>query len=178
MDREDAKDLIRDAVPPGGAAWADLGAGDGTFTRALAELLGPSAKVYALDCDPRAIAALERLAKEIPAVRPVLADFEGAIHPPQGDGEALDGLLFANSLHFAADARSVLARLVPWLRPGGRVVLVEYDRRPSSRWVPHPIPAESWPPLAAATGLSRPLVVARQRSAFGGDLYVGVAERI
>lgn len=177
MDRNDAKELLADAVPSGGSAWADLGAGDGTFTRALVELLGPEARVHAIDRDRRAVAELERLAKRLPGVRPRLADFSSPMDPPEGDEGTLDGLLLANALHFVADAPVVLARLVRWLRPGGRVVLVEYDRRPASRWVPHPIPAEDWPALARAAGLSRPAVVARRRSAFGGDLYVAIADR-
>jgi len=178
MDVNDAEDLLRDAVPSGGREWADLGAGEGTFTRALAALLGPTARVHALDSDRRAVTALERLAKQVPNVEPRLADFARAIDPPGGGEGLLDGLLLANSLHFVADAPVVLGRLARWLRPGGRVVLVEYDRRAASRWVPHPIPAETWPALAVGAGLARPAVVARRRSAFGGDLYVAVADRV
>jgi hypothetical protein len=65
---------------------------------------------------------------------------------------ALDGMLSANALHFVRDAESVLPQLAAWLRPGGRVVLIEYDRRPASRWVPYPIPIERLPTLAAAAG--------------------------
>lgn len=177
MDANEAEDLLRDVVPPEGRAWADLGAGEGTFTRALAEILGPGARIHAMDRDARAIAALERLAKRMPGVRAQRADFSRPADSPEGEDGLLDGILLANALHFVADAPAVLARLVRWLRPGGRVVLIEYDRRPASRWVPHPIPAGDWPALAREAGLSRPSVVARRRSAFGGDLYVAIAER-
>jgi len=76
MDTRDAVALLGGAVPRGPAVWADLGAGAGTFTRALAELLGPEARIYAVDRDPRAVAALERwAAKHTPTVVAVAADF-------------------------------------------------------------------------------------------------------
>jgi len=83
----------------------------------------------------------------------------------------LDGMIFANALHFVRDADIVLARLASRVRPGGRVVFVEYDRRASSRWVPYPIPADRLPALAASAGLSAPVITATRPSAFGGNLY-------
>jgi hypothetical protein len=59
-----------------------------------------------------------------------------------------DGMLLANSLHFVRDAAAVLARLAARVRPGGRVVLVEYDKRRASPWIPYPIPprgSRRWP---------------------------------
>lgn len=41
---------------------------------------------------------------------------------------------------------------VALIRDGGRVIVVEYDRRVPSRWVPYPIHASHWPQLAAAGG--------------------------
>ena len=46
-----------------------------------------------------------------------------------------------------------LARLVAWLRPGGRVVLVEYDHRRANPWVPYPIGIAKLPALAKAAQL-------------------------
>jgi SAM-dependent methyltransferase len=110
-------------------------------------------------------------------VIPVRADFMQPFELPGGGDGTFDGMLFANALHFAPEPERVLARLARWLRPGGRVVVVEYDRRPASRWVPFPIPAERFPSLAGSAGLSRPFIVATRPSAFGGDLYVAVADR-
>ena len=107
----------------------------------------------------------------------VHADFTGEFELPGVRANGLDGLLFANSLHFARDAAEVLARLVVWLRPGGRAVVVEYDQRRSSQWVPYPIPPARWNELAEAAGLSRPTVTASRPSQFGGSLYAAVAEK-
>jgi SAM-dependent methyltransferase len=174
----EAVGLIAEAIPRGAGTWVDLGAGDGTFTRALVELLGPDSRIYAVDRDARALAALMRWAKTNASnVIPVVADFAGSFDLPGLDEAMLEGMLFANALHFVRDTDVVLARLAAWLRPGGRVVLVEYDRRASSRWVPYPIPVDRLPALAASAGLSTPVITATRPSTFGGNLYVATADR-
>jgi SAM-dependent methyltransferase len=155
--------------------WADVGSGDGTFTRALIQLLGREARVYAIDRDARALASLQRWAARDRATVIVLeADFTRGLELP----EPLDGLLVANALHFVRDAHVVLARLVRLLRPGGRVVVVEYDRRAANQWVPYPISSNRLPELAAAAGLSEPTITATRPSAYGGTLYVAAADRV
>ena len=178
MNTRDARDLIAEAIPRPGGTWADLGAGDGMFTRALVGLLGPTSRIYAVDRDARAVAALERWASTDAAnVIPVAADFTSPTLPGL-EGSVLDGMLLANALHFVREAETVLARLAAWLRPGGRVVLVEYDRCRANPWVPYPIPAARLQGLAAASGLSPPVIMARRPSAFGGVLYAAAAERL
>lgn len=179
VDTGDAVALIEGAIPRRPGTWADIGAGDGTFTRALVELLGPSSRIFAVDRDAPALAALGRWAKSAGAnVVTVVADFSRAFELPGPDRPALDGMLLANSLHFVRDAEAALARLARWLRPGARLVLVEYERRRASRWVPYPISTERLPPLAAAAGLSTPVVTATRPSAFGGNLYVATFDRM
>lgn len=171
--------LIAGAVPRRPATWADLGAGSGTFTRALVELLEPSSRIYAVDRDADRVAALARLAGRRPGVEviAVAADFTRPFELPDPGCVPLDGMLLANALHFVPDAGAVLARLVQRLRPGGRVVLLEYDGRPPSPWVPYPIPATRLPRLAAAARLGSFTITATRPSAYGGILYVALAER-
>jgi SAM-dependent methyltransferase len=174
VNTSEAVALIEAAIPRERGTWADVGAGDGTFTRALAQLLGPNARIYAVDRDARALASLRRWAARDGAnVVPVEADFTRPLELP----EPLDGLLVANALHFVRDADVVLAQLATLLRPVGRVVIVEYDRRAASRWVPYPIPSDRLPALTASAGLSAPAITATRPSAFGGILYVAAADR-
>ncbi len=178
MNDRDAVALIAGAVPQRAGVWADIGAGDGTFTRALAERLGPEGRVYAVDRDARALGALERrVAGAAAAVIVVRADFTRPFALPGVAAPRLDGLLLANALHFVSDADAVVGRLAGWLRPGGHVVLVEYDGRRANRWVPYPIPIARLGDLAHAAGLTAPEISATRPSAFGGVLYVAVAER-
>lgn len=175
MNTPEAVALIDAAVPRGTKTWADVGAGDGTFTRALVELLGRDARIYAVDRDAHALASLRRWATRAGAdVVPAEADFTAPLELP----EVLDGLLIANALHFVRDAEVVLARLVSLVRLGGRVVIIEYDRRGASRWVPYPISPTRLTELAAAAGLTTPRVTATRASAYGGSLYVAAAERV
>jgi ubiquinone/menaquinone biosynthesis C-methylase UbiE len=179
VDTHEAVALIADAVPRGAATWADLGAGDGTFTRALVELLGPGTRIYAVDRDARTLAMLRHwAAREGANVVAVEGDFTRSLELPGLGDTRLDGLLLANALHFVRDADVVLARLATLVRPGGRVVIVEYDRRAANRWVPYPISIARLPALTAAAGLSTPAITATRPSAFGGILYVAAADRL
>jgi len=174
MTTREAAALLRPAVPGREGSWADFGAGSGTFTKALVALLGPQTRVLAVDRDRGALERLERWARgAAPGVTTVAADFAA----PLPSLALFDGMLFANSLHFVAPAAEVLARLSRRLRPGGRVVLIEYDGREPSRWVPYPLPAARWPELARAASLVSPTVLSRRPSAYGGDLYVATADK-
>jgi SAM-dependent methyltransferase len=176
MTPSEAVELLAPAISTRGGVWADLGAGEGTFTRALVQLLGASSQIYAVDRDADAVEALKLWARTAAAsVLPVIGDFARSFDPPAN--VLLDGMLFANSLHYVRDPSVVVGRLAALIKPGGRVVIVEYDRREANRWVPYPIPVAVLPKLTAAAGLSTPTVVARRPSLYQGEMYVAWAER-
>lgn len=179
MDARDAIRLLESAVPRGAARWADLGAGSGTFTAALGSILGPGSCIYAVDNDAGAVTQLSRLrlASGVEIV-PIHADLEQLAELRALDEAPLDGMLFANSLHFVADAERVLKDAVSRLKVGGRVVVVEYDQREASRWVPYPISPQRLGQLAKGARLSVPTVTTTQPSRYAGTLYVAVAERL
>ena len=136
MDHTDAYTLIRAGVPDEGGVWADLGAGSGVFTRALADLLGPEGRVFAVDRQPIRPAEREpRWAR----VELVQADFTRTLELPP-----LDGLLMANALHFARRHERVLRGLVRHLKPGGTFLLRRI--RPLER---QPVDSFSGSPLGA-----------------------------
>lgn len=167
--------LIAGAIDPAeGGRWADLGAGAGAFTLALADLLGPAADLIAVDLDGGALAWLDaELRRRFPSARlqTLRQDFRDPL--PIGAG-ALDGVLAANSLHFLADRGSVLAAVRRLLRPGGRLVVVEYDADRGNPWVPHPFSFPRWQVEAAAAGFDVPRLVGRVPSRFLGAIYAAV----
>src|SRR5262245_27417785 len=181
MDLNEAVELLGDAVSTARAAeWADFGAGEGTFTLALARLLGAGAHVIAVDRDRGALRKLEQRAAtdgSRDVITTLHGDFTRRFELPGVAEGTLDGLLFANSLHYVSDTGTVLAELANLLRPGGRVVFVEYDQRDASPWVPYPIYADRLPELCAAANLSAPVVTSTRPSDYGGILYVAYATR-
>jgi ubiquinone/menaquinone biosynthesis C-methylase UbiE len=177
MDHHDHVGLIRAGLEPGasGGRWLELGAGEGAFTLALADLLGPDVAIVALDRDASALRRLaEELARRFPArdLTTSTADFRDPL--PAGP---YDGVLAANSLHFVADPVEVLRRVRAVLRPGGRLIVVEYDADRGNPWVPHPFSSRRFPDLAASAGLVDPRIVGSVPSRFLGAIYAAVAER-
>ncbi len=169
MDHADHVRLIRDGVIGGGSTWADLGAGSGAFTLALADLLGPAGTIFAVDRDRRALEALAgAVGARFPAIglQTLVADFTRPIALPP-----LDGVVMANSLHFVRHKRSVLALVRGLLHEDGRLVLVEYDADHGNPWVPFPLSYGSWERLAAEAGFVATRRLASVPSRFLGSIY-------
>lgn len=172
MEHAEMVALIRRGVEQSAGIWADLGAGTGNFTQALAALLDPQATIYAVD---RSTSALARL-QDIPTtttIVPLVGDFTRSLDLPM-----LDGILMANSLHFIKDQAAVLEALVRYLRPGGRLLVVEYNLSSGVAWVPYPVPFERFQELATAAGLTTATLIGRRRSPSSGvEMYAAVALR-
>jgi precorrin-6B methylase 2 len=58
LNHSEALGLLHPATIRQGETWADLGAGTGTFSKALAELVGPTGTVHAVDKDKHALSDL------------------------------------------------------------------------------------------------------------------------
>lgn len=171
MDHTEMVALIRAGVAGQGGVWADLGAGTGNFTRALAELLGPGAMIHALDRDARAIAAQRAAPTRGAAIVARLADVTRDLGMPP-----LDGVLMANLLHFIRDQAELLARVRAALKPGGRLLLVEYEQVTVIPWVPHPAPFARFAELAEQAGFVAPVRVGWRRSPSSGRaMYAALA---
>jgi ubiquinone/menaquinone biosynthesis C-methylase UbiE len=170
VDHADHVGLIRDGVTGTGQRWLELGAGRGAFTLALADLLGPGAEIVAVDRDAGDLATLtSNMNRQFPAVRltTVVADFSLAL-PVE---PVFDGLLAANALHFVRDPAAVIANVRPLLRPGARVVVVEYDSDTGNPWVPFPFSFRTWQATATGIGLLDTQLVGRVPSRFLGAIY-------
>jgi ubiquinone/menaquinone biosynthesis C-methylase UbiE len=157
-----------------GGRWADLGAGEGAFTLALADLLGPGAHITAVDKDPRGMRDIPReMGKRYPGVTvdTMAADFTTPI-----DLNDLDGVVMANSLHFVRNKQPVLESVRRMLRLGGRLIIVEYGADKGNPWVPYPFSDERWLPMATQAGFSQTRLVRTVPSRWLGTMYSAVSE--
>ena len=83
----------------------------------------------------------------------------------------LDGIVMANSLHFVRQKPPVLQRIKGYLRPGGRLILVEYNADVGNVWVPHPLSFASWEILARENGFKETQLLNRHPSRFLREIY-------
>jgi ubiquinone/menaquinone biosynthesis C-methylase UbiE len=125
--REEEPDRALDALAiPRGATVADVGAGSGYFTVRLARRVGPAGTVYANDIQREMLARLDRRirADNIGNVTLVL----GEEADPKLPVAALDVILMVDVYHELAQPQVMLQKLRASLKPGGRLVLLEYRK--------------------------------------------------
>jgi ubiquinone/menaquinone biosynthesis C-methylase UbiE len=169
VNHTDLVGLLRDGITAKGGRWADLGAGGGAFTLALADLLGPGAHITAVDRDAGSMRGLAaEMGKRFSGteLEVVVADFTRPISLG-----SLDGIVMANSLHFVRDKRPVLARVHEMLKPGGSLIVVEYGSDRGNPWVPHPFSYERWVEMAADAGFERTRLLSTVPSRYLGSMY-------
>lgn len=173
MNHSDHVRLLAPGIAAPGGVWGDLGSGAGAFTLALAELLGPGGRIYSVDKDRRALKDQEHLlGARFPAslVTYIVADFTRPLALP-----ALDGVVMANSLHFQQRKAPVLQQVRSYLRPGGRLILVEYNVDQGNIWVPYPLSYQTWQELAPEVGFGHTELLATVPSRFLREMYAALS---
>lgn len=167
MNHTDHVNLIRGGVT--GSVWADFGAGTGAFTLALAELLGSNGQIYSVDRDRNALEQQRKaMRNQFPnqAVTYQAADFTRKLELPP-----LDGVLMANSLHFVQNKAPVLALVRGYLKPGGSLLIVEYNTDQGNTWVPYPFSYETWVNMANENGFRETRKLNARSSRFLDEMY-------
>jgi ubiquinone/menaquinone biosynthesis C-methylase UbiE len=104
---------------------ADIGAGSGYFSFRMAQQV-PQGKVYAVDIQPEMLDAITLLKDEqnITNVETIL----GRENSPNLPIASIDLALMVDAYHEFAYPREMMEGIVQALKPGGRVVLLEYRK--------------------------------------------------
>ncbi|WP_010581840.1 class I SAM-dependent methyltransferase [Schlesneria paludicola] len=125
-EEERLTELIRALNLQPGDVAADIGAGSGVLTLKMAEKVGETGKVFAVDIQQEMLNLLEDKIKDrkIENIELVLADETS----PHLQPESLDLALMVDVYHEFAFPFETMLELSKAIKPGGRVAFVEYRR--------------------------------------------------
>jgi arsenite methyltransferase len=106
---------------------ADLGAGGGYFTFKLANAVGPTGKVYAVDIDREMTDLIAEQARKdsVQNVVTIVAKADDPMLPQSG----VDLVFTTNTYHHFDNRVAYFSNLRKYLRPGGKVAIIDFDRR-------------------------------------------------
>ena len=115
--------VIRSLAIQPGAHVADIGAGGGYFTFRLADAVGPTGKVYAVDVDEGNLDYIAQRAKEegYTNVETVLAKNDD----PLLSQAAVDLIFTCNTYHHLENRSDYFESAARYLRPDGRVAVID-----------------------------------------------------
>ncbi len=129
------REIVEQLGLTSGMAVADVGAGTGLFVGPLAAAVGPAGKVYAVDISPRFVAHLrQRTSDEGLTPVEVVLGKERSMELPD---DSIDLAFVCDVYHHFEYPRSMLASLRRVLRPGGALVVIDFERIPgrTREWI-------------------------------------------
>lgn len=150
-----------------GMTAADVGAGFGAVTIVLSRWLGPRGRVIATDIGAPQLAALREA-----VVRERLGNVtivEGAAASANLPDACCDAIFMRDVYHHITDPAAFDATLVPALRPGGRLAIIDFLPEPGSKLQPgvpanrggHGIPPSVVESEVRAAGLTHVTTIAK-----------------
>ncbi|MEZ6063905.1 MAG: class I SAM-dependent methyltransferase [Planctomycetaceae bacterium] len=122
------------ALQPG-MSIADVGTGTGLYMGPFSKAVGDEGRVFAVDISPKFIEHITRRIKadELHNVQPVLSNDRSITLEP----EVVDRVFICDTYHHFEFHKDMLASIRKALKPGGELILVEFDRIPgtSREWL-------------------------------------------
>lgn len=126
---------------PAAPTVADIGAGPGTYALALARRLGPDSRVLATEIEPAKVARISRqaVARNLDNVRAIQAAATSTGLPDA----CCDAIFLRGVYHHLTDPAPVLADVYRALRPGGRLLVIDFPPTLWLKpWTPKNLPAD------------------------------------
>jgi len=119
-------EIVADLHLKPGQSVADIGAGSGLFEVPLAKAVSPGGKVYAVDIDAGFFPEIKKKADEahVTNVQTVL----GKYTDPNLPAKNMDVVFFHDVLHHIQDRGGYLKAVTAYLKPSGRVVVIDYEK--------------------------------------------------
>jgi ubiquinone/menaquinone biosynthesis C-methylase UbiE len=124
-EREERTDLLLAALAlRPGMVVADIGAGTGSLSRRMAPAVTPGGKIWAVDVQPEMISLLQASARNsgLTQIEARLSSVDDVKLP----AASVDLAIMVDVYHELAYPYEVMASVLKALKPGGRVVFVEY----------------------------------------------------
>lgn len=109
-----------------GEVVADIGAGTGIFSVPMAKAVGPNGVVISVEIDPGFLPIIQQKADEqgVSNISTVLGEFDD----PRLPRKDVDVAFFHDVLHHVEHRQAYLEALAKYMAPGGRIVVVDYDK--------------------------------------------------
>lgn len=144
--------------------WADLGCGTGVFTEALAGYLPENSLITAIDLTHQQLD--DRMGNNV-SVDFCQANFVSEDLPTSN----LDGILFANALHFVKDKEALIRKLEKQFKSTPTFLIVEYDHTQPNQWEPYPLPFAELDKMFNKLGYKKIERTGEKKSVYGGMMY-------
>jgi len=121
---EDPAQMLGQLGLKAGMVVCDMGCGNGFYSLTLAEKVGPTGKVLAVDIQPQMLQMLSRRAAE--AKLENIDMILGTVADPKLPTEEVDLILMVDVYHEFSHPQAMLASIRKSLKPNGRIALVEF----------------------------------------------------
>lgn len=108
-----------------GMVIGEFGSGYGRLTMPMAKFVGNKGTIYASDIDNRSLKFLEKRCKEaeLSNVKTILGNYEDPLFIKESLDMAISSLVY----HEIRNPVAYLKNLIPYLKPGAPIVIVDYD---------------------------------------------------